>query len=160
MLETYGPVAEDRGQTLAGRVADGLFVQGDRALLAQMLVNLIENALKHSPAGTHVQLLLERIDRHARLSVVDDGPGIPESEREKVFRRFYRLDRSRSTPGNGLGLSLVAAVAARHEAPVALSDAGPGLRVAMEFPLIAPLPAETAAAPVQATPRFSPQPGR
>jgi signal transduction histidine kinase len=154
MLETYGPVAEDRGQTLGGRVADGLHIRGDRALLVQMLANLIENALKHGPAGTRVELVLERIDRRARLSVVDNGPGIPKAERNKVFQRFYRLDSSRSTPGNGLGLSLVAAVAARHDARVGLSDAGPGLRVSMEFPLVAPLPADVAPAPAPSVDRI------
>jgi signal transduction histidine kinase len=160
MLETYGPVAEDRGQRLDGRIADGLHIRGDRALLVQMLANLIENALKHGPAGTRIQLVLARHDHQARLSLTDNGPGIPEAEREKVFRRFYRLDRSRSTPGNGLGLSLVAAVAGMHEARVTLADAGPGLSVSMEFALSAPPAAEAGSEAATQPNALAPRPGR
>lgn len=134
VVETYGPVAEDRGQRLRGEVAPGLTMWADKALMTQMLVNLVENALKHGPAGIDVALTLERHDGGARLVVADGGPGIPPAERAKVFRRFYRLDRSRTTPGNGLGFSLVAAVAGMHGAQVELGDAGPGLRVTLTFP--------------------------
>ena len=99
-----------------------------------MLANLTENALRHTPAGTVVEVRLERVNARARLTVSDTGPGIPAENREHVFRRFYRLDAGRSTPGSGLGLSLVAAVAKLHDATISLEDNTPGVRVVVAFP--------------------------
>ena len=136
IADIYEPVAEEEGDRLrcAVRANGGARVVGDRELLTQLFANLIENAIRHAPAGTDIAIDLEaRVDRIVAI-VADSGPGIPECERENVFRRLYRLERARSTPGSGLGLSLVAAVADLHGATVTLIDNGPGLRVEVSFP--------------------------
>lgn len=135
LLEIYGPVAEDMEHELTADVPDGIYVHGDRRLLAQMFVNLIENALRHTPAGTRVALGLRRDPLSGIIaSVRDNGPGVPAPERNKVFQRFYRLDSSRTTPGSGLGLSLVSAVAEVHGLGVDMADNKPGLRIDVRFP--------------------------
>jgi signal transduction histidine kinase len=134
MVETYSAVAEDRGQRVVGTIAPGLKVRGDRELLTQVLSNLVENALTHSPPGAEVTLALERRDGRILGRVADNGPGIPPDQRDKVFRRFYRLDASRGTPGSGLGLSLVAAIAGLHGIEIELGDNNPGLLVTLRFP--------------------------
>lgn len=134
IMDAYAPVAEDQGHRLIGEVAGGIHVQGDRELLTQMLANLVENALRHTPAGTEIQVLLAANTSGPLATIADSGPGIPERERSKVFQRFYRLDASRTTPGSGLGLSLVAAVADLHEIAIELRDNRPGLKVEMRFP--------------------------
>ncbi len=134
MLETYAAVAEDRGQRVTGSIAPGLTARGDRELLTQLVSNLVENALTHSPAGAKVTLTLERKEGRILGRVSDNGPGIPPEQRGKVFRRFYRLDASRTTPGSGLGLSLVAAIATLHGIELELGDNAPGLRITLRFP--------------------------
>ncbi|MGJ8558081.1 MAG: ATP-binding protein, partial [Sulfitobacter geojensis] len=101
--------------------------------LGQMLSNLIENALRHTPAGSEITVSLAKREQALVLEVSDTGAGIPVDERDKVMQRLYRLDRSRHTPGHGLGLSLVQAVAALHGAQVTLQDNAPGLRVVTRF---------------------------
>ncbi len=133
VVEAYTAVAEDEGRSLVADIEPAVELLGDRELLTQMLANLVENALHHTPPGSRVEVRIEARERTARAVVSDDGPGIPADERERVFRRFYRLDAARSTPGNGLGLSLVAAVAQLHEARVTLEDNHPGLRVVVCF---------------------------
>ena len=133
--EAYESVAEDRRQTLAATVAPGIAIRGDRHLLTQLCANLVENAIRHAPEGTPITLGLAREDGAVALAVADRGPGIPEAERDRVFRRFYRLEQSRTTPGSGLGLSLVKAVADLHSATIRLVDNGPGLRVVVRFPV-------------------------
>jgi signal transduction histidine kinase len=135
VAEAFAPSAEEDGRRLVAEVAPGIAVHGDRELLTQMLVNLVENALRHTPPGTQVRLVLGSEAGRAVLAVEDNGPGIPEAERARVLRRFYRLDHSRSTPGSGLGLSLVAAVAELHGAELRLQDAKPGLRVTVTLNL-------------------------
>jgi signal transduction histidine kinase len=134
VFEAFEAVAEDEGKSLGARIEPNISVNGDRELLTQMLANLIENALRHTPTGTVVYVELERVDESARLTVADTGPGIPIAEKENVFRRFYRLDASRSTPGSGLGLSLIAAIAKLHDASISLEDNEPGVRVRILFP--------------------------
>ena len=134
VFEAFAAVAEDEGKRLDARIESDISVNGDRELLTQMLANLTENALRHTPAGTVVEVRLERVNGSARLTVSDTVPGIPAEDREQVFRRFYRLDASRSTPGSGLGLSLVAAVAKLHDATISLEDNAPGVRVVVVFP--------------------------
>lgn len=143
VVEAYLPAAEERGQGLTAVVPPGVEGFGERTLLAQMLANLVENAVRHGRAGGQVRVALaaEPAGGGARLLVEDDGPGIPAEAREDVFRRFVRLDAARGTPGSGLGLALVRAVAALHGAAVMLEDAGPGLRAVVR------LPAEGAAGP-------------
>ncbi len=133
VADAYTAVAEDRGQMLKATIARGLMVRGDRELLVQMLANLIENAIRHTPAGTTIALDLESTPDGIVGSVSDNGPGIPADARAKVFQRFYRLEASRTAPGNGLGLALVAAVADLHRIRIELGDNQPGLRVALHF---------------------------
>ncbi|MBF0481682.1 MAG: HAMP domain-containing protein [Desulfovibrionaceae bacterium] len=134
IAEAYGAVAEDRGQILSASITQGLTVRGDRALLTQMLVNLVENSIRHCPEQAHIALKLERDQNAVVVSVSDTGPGIPKEEWTNIFKRFYRIDRSRSTAGSGLGLALVKAVVDLHGAIIELSDEMPGLRVRLRFP--------------------------
>ncbi|HUC71719.1 MAG TPA: HAMP domain-containing sensor histidine kinase [Stellaceae bacterium] len=134
--EFYEPVAEEKGFTLSLAIEPGVQIRGDRHLLSQALANLLDNAAKYADGG-ELAVRVFRSEERAALEVADRGPGIPEPDREVVFNRFVRLEPSRSTPGNGLGLSLVRAVAHRHHGTVALLDNRPGLCVRLEFPLLA-----------------------
>jgi len=125
MAELYEPVAEEKGLVLTVDTDPVIAVRGDRLLLSQAVVNLLDNALKYAPAGT-IRLSARREGACARLEVADRGPGIPRDRREAVFDRFVRLESSRSTPGNGLGLSLVQAVATLHGGRVWLEETNPG----------------------------------
>ena len=134
LADTYRLVAEDGGQTLTATITPAARVRGDRQLLVQLAVNLIENALAHgrSPAGIEVRL--ECGTGCAIIEVGDHGSGIPEAARAEVFKRFFRLDPSRGTPGSGLGLSLVAAIADLHGASIELHDNAPGLLARVRLP--------------------------
>jgi signal transduction histidine kinase len=134
VAELYEPVAEERGFALQLDSTPGATVRGDRHLLSQALANLIDNALKYG--GGTIAIGVGQRDGRAAIEVSDRGPGIPEADRDSVFDRFVRLEPSRSTPGNGLGLSLVRAVARRHDASVTLGDNRPGLKVRIEFPVL------------------------
>ncbi|TGS37402.1 MULTISPECIES: ATP-binding protein [unclassified Mesorhizobium] len=136
IAEIYTDVAEDDGKVLSPTQLNEMVdrVHGDRELLTQMVANLVENTLRHCPAGTSIELAVTRRGDRVLASVADNGPGIPAGEREKVFQRLYRLDHSRSTPGSGLGLSLVRAIADLHGATIALEDRKPGLAVVVSFP--------------------------
>ena len=132
IVEVFEPAAAASGHTLTLALPDAArTVQGDKMLLGQMLSNLIENALRHTPEGSAVQVA---VGADFTLTVADNGPGVPKAERGRVLQRLYRLDRSRGTPGNGLGLSLVAAVATLHGATLTLEDNTPGLKVEIAFP--------------------------
>jgi signal transduction histidine kinase len=104
-----------------------------------MLANLVENGIRHTPAGTQIEVTVESTSLGARVVVADDGPGVVAEERGRLVQRFYRLERSRAHPGSGLGLSLVAAVAELHGARLSLDDNWPGLRVTLEFGPRAPV---------------------
>lgn len=134
--EIFEPSATETGHTLTLSLDDkgSCTVMGDRQLLGQMLANLIENALRHTPSGCSIAIALQMIDGAKVLVVSDNGPGIPTDARDLVLTRMFRLDRSRTTPGSGLGLSLVRVVAELHDARLTLSDAGPGLLVQVAFP--------------------------
>ena len=136
IFEIYGDVAEDNGQSLSfsSSLTKPAAINGDRELLTQLFVNLIENAITHCPASTTITMALDQIGHDFCAVIADDGPGIPAEERELVFRRLYRLDKSRTTPGSGLGLSLVRAIADLHAATISLEDQQPGLRVVLRFP--------------------------
>jgi signal transduction histidine kinase len=134
LSQTYAPVAEDAGKRFEASIAAGIAINGDRELLAQMLANVIENAIHHTPDGATIRVTLQPAAHGPLLTVSDTGPGIAEGERSRVFERFYRLERSRTTAGSGLGLSLVAAIADLHDAKVALSDNNPGLVLVIAFP--------------------------
>jgi signal transduction histidine kinase len=129
ITEAYAPVAEDSQHKLETAIEDGVAINGDRQLLAQLFSNLIENALNHTPTGSTVRLALRKTAGGFEAEVADNGPGIPEAEHEKVFDRFYRLDRSRTTKGSGLGLALVKAIASLHGMTLRLEDRQPGLAV-------------------------------
>lgn len=132
-VETYSAVAEDREQRVLADIDRAAVVQGDRELLVQMIANLFENAIRHCPSGTAITVSLTREGGDAVLCVADTGPGIPIAERDKVLKRFYRLEASRTTPGSGLGLALVKAVADLHGAALELESNSPGLRVVIRI---------------------------
>jgi signal transduction histidine kinase len=134
VAEAYGPVAEDGGRSLRTDIADAIAVTGDRELLVQLFANLVENALGHTPPGTKILMRLKGNRRQAVAEVSDNGPGIPVEEKSRVFQRFYRLEQSRTSPGNGLGLCLVAAIANLHGAKIDLADNEPGLKASILFP--------------------------
>ena len=144
VVDSFEAVAESEHQRLLGRVTAGISLIGDRELIAQALVNLVENAIRHSPRQTLIEVSLTRevgLDhQQVVLTVGDTGPGIPVDEREKVLQRLYRVDRSRTTPGNGLGLALAKAVTDLHRADLVLEDNAPGLRVSLRFPDQDPFP--------------------
>ena len=130
----YRAVAEDQGKELATTLEDNLDFHGDGELLLQMVANLTENAIGHTPFGTRIVLTLANTNRGVAATIADSGPGIPADLRGKVFEHFYRLDSSRATSGNGLGLSLVSAIANLHGIGISLHDNKPGLRVVLQFP--------------------------
>jgi signal transduction histidine kinase len=134
VVELFDAAAEDKGGHI--RVVDGepVLVSADRDLLFDAMANLVDNAIKHGRAAGEVTVAVGRNTGGAVIAVADDGPGIPADVHLHVFRRFYRLERSRGTPGNGLGLSLVAAVARLHGARIEMFDNAPGLRVELHFP--------------------------
>jgi signal transduction histidine kinase len=140
VCELYQAAAEERQVALRCQAAEPVEVFGDRELLAQVLTNLVDNALKYTPPGGNVRVELTRDKDTARLAVADSGPGIPASDRARVLQRFTRLDQARSQPGNGLGLALVNAVTLQHHGRLTLGDAGPGLFVTLELPALAQLP--------------------
>jgi signal transduction histidine kinase len=131
--QMYLPVAEDCRRSLTSSLAGGVRVRGDAELLTQMFSNLVENAIRHTPEYTKIQINLTVAGEIVAASVVDDGPGVDPNEHEKVLRRFYRGSSSRASEGYGLGLALVAAIAQLHQAKLTLSDAKPGLNVQVAF---------------------------
>lgn len=143
VAELYEPVAEERGIALKAQAADPIIIHGDRQLLGQALANLIDNALKYGApsagAGNgyapEVDVQADARGGVARIVVSDRGPGVPDTERDRVLSRFVRLEESRSEPGSGLGLSLVAAVARLHGGKLRLEDNEPGLRVVLSLPM-------------------------
>lgn len=134
LLEVYQPIAEDTGLELSGDIEEGIEIRGHRQLLGQALANLLDNAIKYSRPQGRIALTLFREKDTVTLSVTDSGPGIPADQRQRVLQRFVRLDDSRGTPGSGLGLSLVAAVAKLHDVKLELADNKPGLRVTLTHP--------------------------
>ncbi|HTP38558.1 MAG TPA: ATP-binding protein [Steroidobacteraceae bacterium] len=133
----YRPLFEDDGRLLHAEIQGEVGIVGDRMLLQQLLVNLIENALRHTSRGAALTVSLLQTPEYTELSVTDSGPGIPESQRERVLQRLVRLDAARGAPGAGLGLALVKAISDLHEASLSLLDAQPGLRVQIRLPRIA-----------------------
>ena len=127
--------AEIRGYQLSLKVVgEGPFtISGERHLLSQVIANLIQNSIQHTPIGSEIDITLSASDAKITLIVADNGQGIPLSEREKVLQRLYRMEQSRTTDGNGLGLSLVAAICVVHDAELTLSDNHPGLLAQINF---------------------------
>jgi signal transduction histidine kinase len=133
VVELYDAAAEQEGTRLTVVGDREVLVTGDRDLIFDAIANLVDNAIKHGRAGGQVVVANENIDGRPVISIADDGPGIPVHEYEQVFKRFYRLEHSRYTPGNGLGLSLVAAVAHLHGARIEMLDNLPGLKLKLWF---------------------------
>ena len=142
VAELYEPVCEEKGLEFKAELTPQLTARGNREFLGQALANLLDNAVKYTPAGGAVMLRVRRRSSgEVEFSVTDTGPGVPEADRSRIVQRFVRLENSRSEPGAGLGLSLVAAVAEAHggrleidEGPGAVDGMGPGLRVALVLP--------------------------
>jgi signal transduction histidine kinase len=131
--DIYDPIAEDKGVALRIEAADDAVVHGDRDLLFEAVANLVDNAVKFTPEGGRVEVALLAREGERVIRVSDTGPGIPETEREAVTKRFYRSDKSRSTKGLGLGLSLVAAIVKLHGFRFAIV-AGPGCTAEIACP--------------------------
>jgi signal transduction histidine kinase len=134
VVELFDAAAEDKRGRLNVVADQRVLVTGDRDLLFDAVANLVDNAIKHGREGGQVTVEVTQNEGGAVISVADDGPGIPTDECQHVFKRFYRLERSRRTPGNGLGLSLVAAVARLHGAHIEMDDNAPGLKFQLQFP--------------------------
>jgi signal transduction histidine kinase len=128
-------VAEDRGHSLSASIDSSQtnIVFGDRQLLSQLFINVLENSVEHCKSGARIKVELSRNGDGSEVKISDNGPGIPLEECEKVFRRLYRLEKSRTTRGSGLGLSLVAAIADLHGAKLSLEDNHPGLVTRISF---------------------------
>lgn len=134
LCEDYAPAVEDGGRQLDWVLASGCTMEGDRALLSQGLINLIDNAQIHTPPGTAIEVTLGRSGGQLRLTVADRGPGVPEADRARIVQRFIRLEASRTTAGHGLGLNLVQAIARAHGGQIEIADNAPGLRVTLALP--------------------------
>lgn len=136
IADFYAPVAEEAGVTLTAEIAAGLpRVDLHRELMAQAIINLVENALNHAGDGRAIKLSAGSVDRYVRIAVADRGPGIPADQHEAARRRFGRLDGARTTPGAGLGLALVDAVARLHGGRLVLADNAPGLIASIDIPV-------------------------
>ena len=134
VVELYDATAEAEGITLVTEIEGQPVALGDKNLLTSAVVNLIDNALKYAGSGAMVRVRATQERDTVSMVVQDDGPGIPPAERSRVVERFYRLDRSRSLPGNGLGLSIVTAITLLHWGQLHLEDAAPGLSVRVVLP--------------------------
>ena len=138
VAELYQPVAEDAGLALDLVIAPGEKLKANRELIGQALVNLLENAIKYAgreDGAGKIALSVKRVGGSIQIAVADNGPGIPEGDRKHVVERFVRLEKSRTEPGSGLGLSLVSAVARLHHGALLLEDNGPGLRAVLDLPV-------------------------
>jgi signal transduction histidine kinase len=134
VAELYQAVADERQVILSLEIDGALPVHGDRRLIQQAVANLVDNAVKFSPPGGRVRLAGVSSERDVMISIADQGPGIPAEERARATERFYRGEAARSTPGSGLGLTLVSAVAHLHGGSLTLEDAAPGLRAVLSMP--------------------------
>lgn len=129
VIDLYEPVAEEKNIRIIVYKDDSATISGDKHLLFQLFANLLDNAIKFSPISAQVMIAIDR----TKVMIADSGPGIHDEEKEQVFDRFYRGDASRHTPGNGLGLSLVKAIADLHKAHITLHNNIPGLKVSIAF---------------------------
>jgi signal transduction histidine kinase len=141
VADAYAGAIEDQDKSLTVAVASAAMIDGDKALLTQMLSNLIENIIAHTPTGTVAEVSVTNDSSSVHLQVSDNGPGVSATETEKISRRFYRAEKSRNTPGNGLGLSLVKAIAELHGAEMEVQNLEPGLFISFDFPEVNAKPA-------------------
>ncbi len=133
--DLYKPLMDDAEHPFDTQLSPCVLVRGDPQLLLQLFANLLDNAVHHTPAGTPITLTAEMSDKRPTVIIADEGPGIPVEDRQKVFRRFFRCEQSRTTPGSGLGLALVSAIIDLHGADISLRDNKPGLCVVVKFPV-------------------------
>ena len=133
VCDAYSVAAEEQGRTITTSILPSLRMRGDKELLTELLGNLLDNAIRHTPARTHIEVSLYRDGSGLVLSVADNGLGVPQEAMQRIFQRFYRLKRSAKIEGTGLGLALVAAVAGLHGSELIVDDNAPGLRIAMRF---------------------------
>jgi len=139
VVELYVPVAEDKGFELKAHIEPEVRLHTNRALISQALINLVENAIKYAGGPKEngpIEVTLSRTGTSVCLCVSDKGPGIPDRDRERVLDRFVRLEKSRTEPGSGLGLSLASAVAHLHKGRLNLTNNNPGLRACIELPVL------------------------
>ena len=134
LAELYDVMTEEGEHSFAAHIERGLDIMGNRQLIAQAITNLLDNAVKYTPSGGHITLTAVQRGENIHVSVGDNGHGIPPDKRDEVLKRFVRLDSARSTPGNGLGLSLVSAIVALHNGSLQLHDNKPGLRIEITLP--------------------------
>ena len=134
LVEFYEPLSEEKGQDFTVASAISKPVMGDRDLLFQAFANILDNAIKYTPASGGIRLIMHDQLDQLQIVICDTGPGVPTAAREKIFERFFRLETSRSTPGNGLGLSLVAAIIKLHHGQIELADNRPGLNITITLP--------------------------
>jgi signal transduction histidine kinase len=135
MVDLYDAIAEERGIRMRTRVQGPLVIPGDRQLMATAIASLLDNALKYSAAPSTVEITLLKSAGEVRLTVLDEGPGIPEQDLPRVTERFFRVDTSRHLPGNGLGLAIVDGIARLHGGRLELRNSVPGLAASLVFPL-------------------------
>lgn len=133
VADSYTAAAEQEGKSITLNIAPKVTTWGDKALLTEMFSNLLDNALRHTPRGTNIEVSLAKSDSTTIAFVADNGPGVPAGDRDLIFRRFYRLACSAKTPGHGLGLSIAAAVADLHGITLNAEDNKPGLRIRVSF---------------------------
>jgi signal transduction histidine kinase len=131
VLDALTPVAEEQGKIIHTDIDQDVILAGDKELLTQLAFNLLDNAIVHTPKNTTLKINLQASGKQIKFIVADNGPGIAEEQHLKVFQRFYRLEQSRTTPGNGLGLSIVAAIADLHKGSLTLFDNKPGLKIVL-----------------------------
>lgn len=134
IADSYIPAVEETGRSLCADIAARVTAKGDPELLAQAIINLLDNAQVHTPIGTHIALCLTKEPGAVHVTIADDGPGVPIDHHEAIFRRFVRLDRGRTVPGHGLGLNLVSAIIAMHGGRLEIGDNAPGLKVGFTLP--------------------------
>ena len=134
LAELYDVMTEEGEHSFEAHIERGLDIMGNRQLIAQAITNLLDNAVKYTPSGGHITLTAVQRGENIHVSVGDNGHGIPPDKRDDVLKRFVRLDSARSTPGNGLGLSLVSAIVALHNGSLQLHDNKPGLRIEITLP--------------------------
>jgi len=133
VCETFAPALEEEGRSLKQDITPDIWINGDPELLTLSLANLLENANTHTPRSAEITVSVTKANSGVELCVADNGRGVPAQDSMRIFQRFYRLEESRTTSGNGLGLSIVAAVAELHGASIFATDNHPGLRVGMTF---------------------------
>lgn len=134
IVDFYEPLAEEKHQTLAASIEPNVASFGDRNLLFQAFANILENAIKYSPEHGLVSIKLSTTSDQVEVIIADNGPGVPDSEKEGIFVRFHRLDQSRNSPGSGLGLSMAKAIVTLHKGSITPLDNAPGLQMVMSFP--------------------------